>query len=226
MRTLPLLILCLLPSLCRAQRQQPIPAETFSKQMGPGDQVVVVEDDDKGHAKGAGGRAIGKDVKLVETDSKPPSLNMPWGSGMGGSADTSLSAAASVYGSMAFRWIAGIVGLLSLLGGYFIARQGNPRGAMVVGGSGLGLIVGTIFFPEWLELGLLAFFAVHLIEYAHAHSLFTGTLATITTAAHNAGSGVSAAFNAAVNEIVEPAEAQLINRVAKANNATSVKVQA
>lgn len=208
-------ILC----LCSACHARQMTTAEFAKKYP--DRIVSVDDDTTTiKATGVGGTANGADAKLDQTHSTPPSIQMPWGAAVGGSADSSLSAAARVYGSTAFRWIAGIVGGLALLGAYFVGRMGNLRAAAVYGLTGVSLIAGTIFFPEWLELGLLAFVVIHLIQYAYDHNLLTGTLASIVTGLHNAGS----ATNAAISAVIEPAEAALLNKVAKANDATSVKV--
>ncbi len=208
--------------LCTVAHAQPTTTNDLAKQF-PGRQIIVDSDKTAIKSTGPGGTANGNDAKLDQANMKPPAFT-PWGSGMGGSADSSLSAAASVYGSQAFRWLAGIVGLIALLVAFFIGKAGNLRGAAVFAGTGIGLLIGTIFFPEWLELGLLAFLCVHLWEYAYTHGLFTGTLASINTAIHNAGIG--AAFNRAMDGIAEKPEAALVNKSALANGATSVKVSA
>lgn len=220
-RILLILLLCLTPCLCRAQ---PITAEQLLKQMKPGDTIQLVDDKNAARGTGVGGIANGADAKLDQTHATAPSVSTPWGSAMGGSADSSLSAAAAVYQSTAFRWIAGIVGGLALLGGYFVGRQGNLRGAALYVATGAGLIAGTIFFPEWLELGLLAFLAFHLVEYAYQHGLLTGSIASIVTAVHNVGGAFADQFNTAVKGVREANEAPLMNKIAAANGAKSVEV--
>lgn len=218
--------ICLCAAVILIAYAQPMTTADLAKQY-PGRTVVIESDKTTIEATGVGGQAVGADAHLDQTHSTPPSINMPWGGGAGGSSDTSLSAAAQVYGSIAFRWIAGIVGLLSMLGGYFVGRQGNLRAAAIYAGTGLGLLVGTIFFPEWLELGLLAFLVVHLIQYARDHGVLTGAIAWSGVAIHKLDSafpGVAAAFSEKVGGTAEPNEAALINKVAKANDASSVKV--
>lgn len=207
----------------RITMAQPMSQAELAKQF-PGRSVIIDSDKTTIKATGVGGQAIGADAKLDQKNATAPNIITPWGSGMGGSADTSLSAAASVYGSIAFRIAAGVVGLIALLGAYFVGRTGNLRAAAVYGLTGAALLLGTILWPEWLELGLLAFVAVHLVMYAKDHNLLTGNLGSIFTAVENEGADFATKFNAAVKKVRESYEAPTMNRIAAANGAKSVEV--
>lgn len=218
MRLLCLLAL-LLPSL--AQAQSLTPAELVKK-YGPNTRVEIVED--SAEATGVGGHAIGDKATIDQSHSTAPSVPAPWGgNATGGSADTAATAEL-ITRSLAFRLAAGIAGGLVLLLGISIFQQGNLRGSLIVGGSGLGVLLGAIFFPEWLALGLLAFFFFNVCEYAYAHGLLTGTLASVVTAVNTAGSGVATGFNQAMSDIAETSENTLVNKHAKRNDASAVRI--
>jgi hypothetical protein len=215
-----LLLLFAIPS--RALCQQPISPDDLKKKYGPN--VQIIEDVDTAKASGVGGHAIGDKATIDQSHSTAPSVPAPWG-GMatGGSADTSATAEMVTH-SLAFRIAAGIVGGLCFLLGISIFQQGNPRGAVIVGGSGLCVLIGAILFPEWLTLALLAFFFFNITEYAYAHGRLTGALASIVTAVHSADEAVSKGFVDAVADIAETSEINLINKHAKRNDASSIRI--
>lgn len=216
-------LVCIL-CLCSACHARQMTTAEFAKKYP--DRIVSVDDDTTTiKATGVGGTANGADAKLDQTHSTPPSIQMPWGAAVGGSADSSLSAAARVYGSTAFRWIAGIVGVFFLVMAYFTGKRTDAVGAVVLGATGIGLLVGTIFFPEWMELGLLSFAALHGLLYAHRHGALTGVVAWSTLAVHNLDGkfpGLSNAFNKAIKDTAEPTERAMLNKIAVANGAKSI----
>lgn len=189
-------------------------------------QVIVIDHTvDRAVGTGVGGEAIG-DKATLNGEGSAPAVALPGASAMGGSSKFS-GTAEMVTKSVAFRIASGIVGILALVFGINIGQQGNVRGALVIGGTGLGLLIGAILFPEWLALGLLAFFAASLVEYAWQHGAFTGAVAWTTLAVHKLESafpGSGAAFNKEVKATAESAERGIVNKIAKANGATSVDV--
>lgn len=215
-----LLLILSIPS--RALCQQPMTPDELKKKYGPN--VQIIEDVDTAKASGVGGHAIGDKATIDQSHSTAPSVPAPWG-GMatGGSADTSATAEMVTH-STAFRIAAGIVGGLCFLLGISIFQQGNLRGAIIIGGSGLCVLIGAILFPEWLTLALLAFYFFNITEYAYAHGILTGTIASIVTAVHSADSAVSKGFTEAVGDIAETNEIAVINKHAKRNDATSIRI--
>lgn len=226
-----LLLLVLVPVTAYAQPQSPMQktveeALRKSGQLAPGQTVVIHEHSETASATGAGGEATGDKVTHEFTGSAP-TVSLP-GAGASGGNSASKGTAEMVTSSPAFRWVAGIIGFLVLLAGWVLGQQGNMRGAIVVGGSGLICLLGAIFFPEWLAVGLLLFFLTNSLEYAWRHGLLTGSLASLVTSVHAAGeaagTSVTNAFKSAAANVVEPREAALINKAAVKNEAYSVKV--
>lgn len=190
--------------------------------LGPNQRVVIHQHSETATATGAGGVATGDKVEH-KFEGSAPTVTLP-GAGASGGDSKQAGTAEMVTGSAAFRWIAGIVGVLVLGLGFLVGKQGNVRGAVVLGGSGALLFLGAIFAPEWLAVGLLLFFVISAVEYARTHSLLTGSLATALSGIHSGGATVSAAVLEEMNKVLSPGEAAIINRVAKANEAYSVKV--
>lgn len=226
-----LLLLALLLTLAPAQAQQPaqddlskaLTAAMQQKGVIGKNQVIVIDHTvDRAVGTGVGGEAVG-DKATLSGEGSAPMVSLPGASATGGDAKFK-GTAEMVTKSGAFRWVAGMIGFLVMLGGWLIGQQGNIRGGLIVGASGFLVLVGAVFFPDWLAVGLLLFFFVNSCEYAWRHGLLTGSLASIVTAMNASGAAAVEAFHREAANVVEPSEANVINKVAVKNDARSIKV--
>lgn len=231
MRTL-LLVLMLLVLLGNTQAQQPQTQDDLSKALTAAmqqkgvigkNQVIVIDHTvDRALGTGVSGEAVG-DKAAINGEGSAPTVSLPGATATGGDAKFK-GTAEMVTKSAAFRWIAAFIGFIVMLAGWLIGQQGNIRGGLIVGGSGLAVLVGAILFPDWLAVGLLLFFFVNSLEYAYRHGLLTGSLASVVTSVNSAGASALSAFHEAAKSVVEPREASIINKAAVKNEAYEVKV--
>lgn len=225
---IPATLLLILSIPTRALAQPLSPAE-LQKKYGNNVQVQII--DDGAEATGPGARATGPDsAKLTQAGGVAPSIATPWGQDNAGNANTTASAE-SVTGSLWFRWVVGIAAGLVLALGVLLGYQNNVSGAMIVGGTGLAILILDIFFFPWLvvlAVGAILFIA---LKYAWDHGLITGQVATLVTAIHNTleagGKAVEDAFNKSASGIASNSrEVNGINKAAAANGATTVRLAA
>lgn len=223
------LMLFALPGSAQAQQPQDDLSKALTAAMqqkgviGKNQVIVIDHTVDRAVGTGVGGEAVG-DKATLSGEGSAPSVALPGASATGGDAKFK-GTAEMVSKSIAFRWIAGIVGVAFLWMGWSLFSKGlNPKGGLVVGGVGLGLIVGAIAFPEWLPIALLLFLVVSVIEYAYRHSLLTGSIRTSMSAVHDMGDAAVAAFNKAASKFTEGGERNLIEKVAASEGAHGIKV--